>query len=306
MSKVALVVDNSAAMTSEELKRANVTKLVPISFIVNGEEFYENDTMSHEDFYRYLLDNNTELSTSQPSIELVKDAWREVLKDYDELIYIILSSGLSNACNTAQNASHEDEFEGRVFVANNQRVSYMNKMAMFVARHLINQGKSALEIKEYLEHTAGECGAYIAVDTIKYLKKGGRITPAAAAIATILNIKPILQVHGGKLDSYAKVMAMKVAKSKIIEATRKEAEQRFAEELKDGKLIVSIAHTYPDVNDPELLAFKNVVKQAFPDMKFFVLDPLPAFVACHTGPKAIGVGYAVDRLGVRDEFITED
>ncbi len=306
MSKVALVVDNSAAMSSEDLKRASVTKLVPISFIVNGEEYYENETMSHEDFYRFLMDKNTELNTSQPSIEMVKDAWREVLKDYDELIYIILSSGLSGACNSAQNASHEEEFEGRVFVANNQRVSYMNKMAMFEASHLIKQGKSALEIKEYLEHTSGECGAYIAVDTIKYLKKGGRITPTAAAIATVLNIKPILQVHGGKLDSYAKVMAIKLAKTKIIDATRKEAEERFAEELKEGKLIVSIAHTYPDVNDPELLAFKEVVKQAFPDMKFFVMDPLPAFIACHTGPKSLAVGYAVDRLGVRDEFITED
>ncbi|MCQ2564870.1 MAG: DegV family EDD domain-containing protein, partial [Clostridia bacterium] len=165
MSKVALVVDNSAAMSKEDLKRANVTKLVPISFIVNGEEYYENETMTHADFYNFLMNKDTDLNTSQPSIEMVKDAWREVLKDYDELIYIILSSGLSGACNSAQNASHEDEFEGRVFVANNQRVSYMNKMAMFEASHLIKQGKSALEIKEYLEHTSGECGAYIAVDT---------------------------------------------------------------------------------------------------------------------------------------------
>ena len=298
MKKVALVVDNSAAMSEEDLKRANVKAVVPISFIVNGEEYYEGKNMTYGQFYEFLKDKNTNVSTCQPSGELVKETWREVLKDNDEIVYVILSSGLSEACNTAINASHEEEFEGRVFVVNNQRVSYMNKMAMFEAAILIEQGKSAKEIKEYLEETKMEVGAYIAVDTLKYLKKGGRITPAAAAIGTLLNIKPILQMHGGKLDSFAKVMSMKQAKSKLIAAVKKEVEERFPEELKQGKVTVSVVHTFEDVNAPELQSFVEEVKSAFPEMPFFVCDPLPLFIACHTGPKGLAIGFAVDKLGV--------
>ena len=192
MSKVALVIDNSAAMTEEDFKKAKISKIVPISFIVNGNEYYENENMSYEEFYKFLLDKKTDVSTSQPSVEVVKEAWRDVLKEYDEIVYIILSSGLSEACNSALNASHDEEFEGRVHVVNNQRVAYMNKMAIFEARHMIDNGKSGKEIKQHLEDTKNECGVYIAVDTLKYLKKGGRVTPAAAAIGTLLNIKPIL------------------------------------------------------------------------------------------------------------------
>ena len=298
MKKVALVVDNSAAMSEEDLKKANVKEVVPISFIINGEEYYEGKNMTYEQYYEFLKDKNTNVSTCQPSVEFVKETWREILKDNDEIIYIILSSGLSEACNSATNASHLEEFEGRVFVVNNQRVSYMNKMAMFEASILVKQGKTAKEIKEYLEETKGEVGAYIAVDTLKYLKKGGRITPTAAAIGSLLNIKPILQLHNGKLDSFAKVMSMKQAKGKLISAIRKEVEDRFAEELSQGKVCVSVAHTFEDLKSEELANFIEEVKQAFPDITFFVADPLPLFIACHTGPKALAIGYAVDRLGV--------
>jgi DegV family protein with EDD domain len=165
---------------------------------------------------------------------------------------------------------------------------------------LIEDGKSAKEIKTYLEDTKGEVGAYIAVDTLKYLKKGGRITPTAAAIGTLLNIKPILQLHGGKLDSFAKVMSIKQAKSKLISAVRKEIEDRFPEELRQGKISISVAHTFEDLNSQELQEFVDEVKQAFADAKFFVCDPLPLFIACHTGPKGLAIGFAVDRLGITD------
>lgn len=301
MTKVGLVVDNSGAMTKADMEKAGVNAFVPISFIINGNEYYEGENMTEADFYRFLSEKDTTVSTSQPSIEIVKDAWRKVLKDHDELVYILLSSGLSAACNTAINASHEEEFEGRVFVVNNQRVSYMNKMAMFEAGRLIRDGMRAELIKDHLEHTRGECGAYIAVDTLKYLKKGGRITPAVAAIGTLLNIKPILQVHTGKLDSYAKCMSMKQAKQKIIQAARKEAEERFPEQIKRGEVLINIAHTYKEVNQ-ELLDFRREVEQAFPDMRFGVMDPLPLFIACHTGPNALAVGFVVDRLGMYDEY----
>lgn len=298
MKKVALVIDNSAQMSNEDIQKANVKKVVPISFIINGEEYYENGNMTYQQFYEFLKDKSLNISTCQPSVETVKEVWREVLKDNDEIVYIVLSSGLSEACNVATNASHQEEFEGRVFVVNNQAVSYMNKFAMFEAAELIKQGKTAKEIKKYLEDKKTEAGIYIAVDTLKYLKKGGRVTPAAAAIGTLLNIKPVLQIHGGKLDSYAKVMSMKQAKNKMVAALKKEIEERFPEEMQQGKVCISIAHAYEDLNSSELVEFKEEMKKEFPNLPFFVMDPLPLFIACHTGPKALGVGFAVDRIGI--------
>lgn len=306
MKKVALVVDNSGSLTKEEMEKIHITKMIPISFIVNGEEYYENQNMSYEEFYKFLADKKTDVSTSQPSIEMIKEEWRGILKDYDEIVYIILSSGLSESCNTAINASHTDEFEGKVFVVNNQRVAYTNKMAMFEARYMIDNGKSGKEIKEYLEKTRSECGIYIAVDTLKYLKKGGRVTPAAAAIGTLLNIKPILQIHGGKLDAYAKVMSMKQARAKMISATRKEILERFPEEAKEGKVYIGMAHSNANLNAQELKDIREEVARAFPEYPFFTFDPLPLFIVCHTGPNAMAVGYCVDRMGIIKKMIKGD
>lgn len=302
MAKVGLMVDDSGAMTDEDLKKAKVSKLIHTPYIINGEIYEEGENMSREQFFAFLNNKDTQLSTSQPNIETIKDGWRELLKKFDEVVYICLSSGLSEACNTALNASHLEEFEDKVFVVNSQRVSYMNKITMFEASILIEQGKTGKEIKAYLEEHRGEAGAYIAVETLKFLKKGGRITPAAAMIGSILNIKPILQVHGGKLDAYAKVMSMRQAKAKIMQATRKEVEDRFPEELKKGLICVSIAHTYEQLDDKDLLEYRDEVVNSFVDMPFYTVDSLPLFVACHTGPKALAVGYAVDRLGVREKF----
>ena len=306
MKKVALVIDNSGSLTPEEMEKIHVTKMIPISFIVNGEEYYENVNMSYEEFYKFLADKKTDVSTSQPSIEMIKEEWRNILKEYDEIVYIILSSGLSESCNTAINASHTDEFEGKVFVVNNQRVAYMNKMAMYEARYMIDHGKTGKEIKEYLEKTKSECGVYIAVDTLRYLKKGGRVTPAAAAIGTLLNIKPILQIHGGKLDAFAKVMSMKQARAKMINATRKEIEERFPDEAKQGKVYIGMAHSNPDLNAQELKDFKEEVLKAFPDLPFFTFHPLPLFIVCHTGPNAMAIGYCVDRMGIIKDMIKSE
>lgn len=302
MKKVGLVVDNSGVLSKKNIEQANVFDVCPVPFIINGEEYFENKNLSYEQFYEFLKDKTVNISTSQPSIETVKAIWREALKNYDEIVYILLSSGLSESCNTSLNASHEQEFEGKVFVVNNQRVSYMNKASMLQAGELIKQGKSALEIKNYLEETRGDCAAFIAVDTLKYLKKGGRITPAAAAIGTLLNIKPILSVRSGKLDAHAKCMSMKMAKSKILQTIRKEVEEKFAEELKNGQVYLAIAHTNPDKNSQDLLDFKQEILEHFPDMKFFTVDPLPLFVACHTGPNALAAGYVIDKLNILDKY----
>lgn len=303
MKKVALAIDNSGSMTFDEIQKIKVDKVIPTSFIVNGEEYYENENMTYEQFYAFLKDKDTRVSTSQPSIENIKEQWRELLKSFDEVVYILLSSGLSEACNTALNASHEEEFENKVFVVNNQRVAYMNKMSMFQARYMIDEGKSGKEIKEYLEKTRSDCGVYIAVDTLKYLKKGGRVTPAAAAIGTLLNIKPILQIHGGKLDAYAKVMSMKQARAKMISATKKEIEERFPDLAKEGKVYVGMAHSNADLNAQELKDFEAEVRSAFADLPFFTFDPLPLFIVCHTGPGALAVGYCVDRMGIIDKML---
>ena len=296
--KVALVIDNSGGVSDEEMKKYDIQKIIPISFIVNGEEYYEDKNMTYEEFYNFLKDKNTDVSTCQPSAEIVKEEWRELLKTYDEIVYIVLSSGLSEACNTATRASHEEEFEGRVFVVNNQRVSFLNKMAIIEASSLIKQGKNGREIKEHLEQTKGETGVYIAVDTLKYLKKGGRVTPAAAAIGTLLNIKPILQIHGGKLDAYAKVMSMKQAKGKLIAATKKEIEERFPEEARQGRVFIGVAHSFENKDAQELKDFENEVRDAFKDYPFLTNDPLPLFIVCHTGPGAMAVGYCVDKLNI--------
>lgn len=303
MKKVALVIDNSGSVSQDEIQKYNITKQIPISFIVNGEEYYEDKNLSYEEFYKFLQDKNTDVSTSQPSIELVKEEWREILKEYNEIVYIVLSSGLSEACNAAINASHDEEFEGKVFVPNNQRVAFLNKMQMMQARAMIDAGKCGKEIKEYLEQTKGDTGVYIAVDTLKYLKKGGRVTPAAAAIGTLLNIKPILQIHGGKLDAYAKVMSMKQAKAKMIAATKKEIEDRFSEEAKQGKVYIGMAHSFADKNADELKIFEEEVKNAFADYPFFTFDPLPLFIVCHTGPNAMAVGYCVDKTGEIEKML---
>ncbi len=302
MSKVAITVDNSGYLTEQDIQKYDIAKLIPISFIINGEEYYEGKNMSYQDFFNFLTDKNTNVSTCQPSIETVKEGWREVLKEYDEIVYIPLSSGLSEACNSAINASHEEEFEGKVYVVNNQKVAYLHKASVIEASELIKLNKSAKEIKEYLEKTKSDSGVYIAVDTLKYLKKGGRVTPAAAAIGTLLNIKPILQIHGGKLDAFAKTMSMKQARAKMIAATRKEVEERFPEELKAGKVMIGMAHSFADINAEELKNFEAEVRAALPEMKLFTYDPLPLFIVCHTGPGAMACGYYVDNLGVLEDY----
>jgi len=305
MKKVALVIDNSSGMPEEDIKKLNPQKVIPISFMINGEEYYENETMTYSQFYEFLQDKNTNVSTSQPSAEFVREGYREVLKEYDELVHLILSSGLSEACNSATHISQEEEFAGKVYVVDNGGVSFLNKVPMFKAKAMIQQGKSAKEIKELLESEKFDYSAYIAVDTLKYLKKGGRITPAAAAIGTLLSIKPILKVSGGggKLDAYAKVIAMKQAKAKIIMAVRKEIEEKYSEELKNGQVYIAMAHSMSDINAKELIDFKQEVEQAFPECKLYCCDPLPLFVACHTGPSSLAAGYFVDRTGIIKNYL---
>jgi len=287
MKKVAIVTDSEANI-DQEGKPENLF-VVPMPFIINGEEFYEGVNIDSEKFYEVLL-SNEKISTSQPSYEEVTRVWKEALSEYDELVHIPLSSGLSSSCASAKTYA-EEEFKGKVFVADNQRVSVTQKTSVMEALRLAKEGKSAAEICKYLEDTKTDNSIYITIPTLKYLKRGGRITPAAAALGTLLNIKPILQIQWDKLDSYAKVLNMNQAKVRMINAIKKDIETRFSELKAQGKLVLEIAHTN---NLKEALKFKEEVEAAIPDVMLLTVDELSLSVACHIGPGSLAL--AVSKL----------
>lgn len=290
MAKVGIVTDNSSGLTPEEANSLGV-KLTYIPFLIDGEEYCENKNLTRELFYE-KLNSSARVSTSQPSQELVKNAWNEMLKEYDEVVYIPLSSGLSSSCQTAEFLS--SEYNGKVQVVNNKRVSVTLKMSVWEAIELAKQGKSAREIKQYLEKTSLNSSIYIMVPTLKFLKKGGRITATAAAIGSLLSIKPVLQIQGDKLDAYAKVLTVKQAKAKMINAIKKDIETRFNKLPSNQKLVISLAHT--SVIGDDINEFEQEVRQEFNDYQIMFNDPLPLAIACHIGTGALAITItAVDK-----------
>ncbi len=287
MAKVGVVTDNSCGLTIEECKNLGIG-LTFIPFLINGEEFSENRNLTKELFFE-KLNSSASVSTSQPSIQAVKDAWDEALKQYDEIVYIPLSSGLSSGYQSAEFSS--SEYNGKVQVVNNKRVSVTLKAAVLEALELVKTEKSAKEIKQILEGSANNSSIYITVPTLKYLKKGGRITAAAAAIGSLLSIKPVLQIQGDKLDAYAKVLTIKQAKSKMINAIKKDIETRFNKIRTNEKVIVSLAHTCQNEEDFE--EFKLEVAQQLSGYTIKFTDHLPLAIACHIGPGALAVACSV-------------
>ncbi len=282
MKKVAIVTDTNSGMTNEEAKKEGVF-LVPMPFVIDGKEYYEGVNLTTEEFYEKQA-QNSKIFSSQPSINDVVELWREILKTYDEVVHIPMSSGLSNSFDTANTFS--EEFEGRVQVVNNQRISVTMKASVYEAVAMAREGADAQQIKKYLEDTKFDSSIYILVDTLKYLKQGGRITPAAATIAAILNIKPILQIQGGKLDSYAKVLNVKTAKLKMIEAAKQDLTNRFSGLVKEGKMRISVAHTR---NEENAKLFAEEIKKAIPDVEIEFVDALPLSIAVHIGAKSLAI-----------------
>lgn len=283
MKKIAIVTDSNSGISPEEAKNLGCF-VVPMPFIIDGEEYFENISLSQEKFYE-IQGSGKRITTSQPNINEIVKFWKGILKDYDEIVHIPMSSGLSQSCETA--TSFAQEFEGRVQVVDNKRISITMRASVVDALNMAKDGKSAKQIKEWLEETALDSSIYIMVDTLKFLKQGGRITPAAAAIGTVLNIKPVLQIQGGKLDQYAKVMNIKSAKSKMIDALRKDLEGRFSSFVKDGCMKISVAHTK---NDEQAQEFAKEIQAAFPKIEFDWVDPLSLSVATHIGPKSLACG----------------
>lgn len=280
MSRVAIVSDSNSGITPDQAKAAGIS-ILPMPFFINGETYFEGIDLTQEQFYEKLK-GGCEISTSMPSVASVTELWDSLLKDYDEIVHIPMSSGLSSSCETACMLSQD--YEGRVQVVNNQRISVTQKQSAYDAKALADMGKSAKEIKDILERDKFESTIYIMVDTLTYLKKGGRITPAAAALGSLLKLKPVLQIQGEKLDAFAKARTVKQAKSIMIDAIKNDLANRFHDP--DGKNIyLMIAYTY-DLSAAE--AFKEEVQAAFKGSGI-MMDPLSLSISCHIGPGALAV-----------------
>ncbi len=292
MKKIAIVTDSNSGITQKEGKEMGV-HVLPMPFYINGEIFYEDITLSQEQFYQKLSED-ADISTSQPSPGEVIDLWEKLLKDYEQVVHIPMSSGLSASCETA--TALAQEYEGRVQVVNNQRISVSQKQSVIDALALAEQGADAGQIRETLEREKMESSIYITLETLKYLKKGGRITPAAAAIGTVLKLKPVLQIQGEKLDAYAKCRSKKQARKTMLEAMKKDMQDRFAPYVREGCFALMVAYAG---NEEEAQDWKKEVEGCFPGYPLMV-DPLSLSVACHIGHGALAIAGAkiVDaRLG---------
>lgn len=278
MSKIAVVTDSNSGITQERGKELGIFVL-PMPFYIDGNLYFEDISLTQEDFYKKLQDD-ADISTSQPSPGDLMDFWENILKEYDEIVHIPMSSGLSGSCQTAMTLA--DDYDGKVHVVNNQRISVTQEQSVYDAMALVKAGKSAEEIKQILEEEKLEASIYIMVDTLKYLKKGGRITPAAAALGSMLNLKPVLQLQGEKLDSFAKVRGVKAAKRTMLKAIKNDLETRFA----GKKMVLGIAYTSRD--EEEVQKWKEEVQGAFPGYEI-VMNPLSLSVSCHIGPGSLAV-----------------
>lgn len=280
--KIAIVTDSNSGITQSEAKELGIS-VVPMPVLINGEQYFEDLTLSQEQFYEKLKDDNTSVSTSQPSAFDVGELWTKLLKDYDRIIHIPMSSGLSETCHTLAHLA-ETEFSGKVYVIDNQRISITMRQSVLDALAMIKEGKSAEEIRDWLMQTKMQSSIYIMVATLKYLKKGGRLTPAVAAIGTLLKIKPVLTIQGFKLDQFAKVRKVADAKTTMLNAIDNDLKNRFAELRAAGKISLAVAHTE---NFEEARTFAAELEERFPDLKVNFIDPLSLSVSCHIGPGAL-------------------
>ena len=282
MTNIRIVTDSNSGITQSEAEKLGIS-VIPMPFLIDGEEYFEDINLTQEQFYEHLR-GDAAVSTSQPSVASVTELWDKLLKEDCEIVHIPMSSGLSESCHTAQTLAKE--YGGRVHVVDNQRISVTQKQSVFDAMKLAELGKSAAQIAEYLTATKRDSSIYISLDTLKYLKKGGRLTPAAALVGSILRIKPVLQIQGEKLDAFRKVHSLRQAKQEMVAAIRNDLATRFAQFRKDGEMTISVAHTD---NYAEAEIFRKELEELFPDVPVTYTDPLSLSVSCHIGPGALAV-----------------
>ena len=279
MSKIAIVTDSNSGITQAAGKEMGIYVL-PMPFMIDEETYYEDINLTQEEFYQKLA-SGANIATSQPSPESVMKLWDTVLEEYDELVHIPMSSGLSGSCQSAMILA--EEYQGRVQVVNNQRISVTQRQSCLDAKLLAARGRNAKEIREFLEADKFNSSIYIMLDTLYYLKKGGRITPAAAAIGTMLRLKPVLQIQGEKLDAFAKARTTNQGKSIMINAIKADIEKRFGGMTEDKHIWLQIAHT---ANLEEAEVYKKEIAEQFPGYDIHI-DALSLSVACHIGPGAL-------------------
>ncbi len=285
MANVKIVTDSNSGITQSEAKELGIS-VIPMPFIIDGKEHFEDIDLSQPEFYE-ILKSDAQVSTSQPAIGNVTDLWDSLLEDGSEIVHIPMSSGLSESCHTAERLAAD--YNGRVQVVDNQRISVTQRQSVYDAIELAKRGKSAKEIKDYLIQTKFDSSIYISLATLKYLKKGGRLTPAAALIGTILKIKPVLQIQGEKLDAFKKVQTLHQAKNVMIEAMQHDFATRFKDLAEAGEMSLYIAHTD---NEAEAMNFKQEIEAVFPNVPVTFVDPLSLSVSCHIGPGALAIAAA--------------
>ena len=296
MGRIAIVTDSNSGITQEEAHELGV-HVIAMPVIVDEKTYFEGIDIDKKQFYKKLKDN-IHITTSQPLPGDIIELWSDLLNSYDSIIYIPMSSSLSRSYETSVLLANK--FSGKVHVVNNRRISATQRQSVIDAIELVDAGISALEIKYILEEDQYSSTIYITVDTLEYLKKGGRITPTVAAIATILKIKPVLQFQGDLLDTFAKVRTVKVAKKVMINALKDDIINRFNCNNKENEIMLMVAHTD---RDKEAEIMKRELQDIFPDYPVYV-GHLPLSIACHTGPGALGVG-AVKKLNVEAFNIRE-
>ena len=285
MPKIAIMTDSNCGIMPADASQYHI-HVLPMPVLVGEETFYEGCNITSEEFYQKLASGQP-VTTSQPSPADVMKMWDQLLQEHDEVVHIPMSSGLSNSCQTALLLAQEEYFEGKVHVVDNHRISVTQAQSVLDAIELARQGFTGAQIKATLEQEALDATIYIAVDTLEYLKKGGRITAAAAAIGTVLNLKPVLTIQGDKLDAYTKTRGMKSAFKAMCKALDKDLAGRLATFHKQGQLKAGIAYTQMDTDTLEF--FREEMKKRYPDLELFQL-PLTMSIGSHTGPGALGIG----------------
>ena len=283
MRKTAVMTDSNSGLTPDEGKRSGIY-ILPMPVMIDGKTYYENVDITEKEFYD-MQAAGAEVTSSQPSPEAVMGMWKTILKEYEEVVYNPMSSGLSGSCQSA--AVFAQDFEGRVQVVDNCRISVTQMQSVYDAKKLADQGMGAAEIKNLLEQEALDATIYISVDTLEYLKKGGRITPAAAALGTVLRIKPVMTIQGGKLDAYTKVRGTKAAFRTMCKALHHDMETRLKSLHERGELCLGMAYTR--LTEEEVKYWKEEMKKEFPG-ETILIGPLAMSIGCHTGPGALGVG----------------
>lgn len=281
MSKIAIVTDSNSGITQAEGARRGI-HVLPMPFMIDEVTYYEDIDLTQEQFYEKLK-SGANIATSQPSPDSVTSLWDKLLQEYDEIVHIPMSSGLSGSCQSAM--AFAADYDGRVQVVNNQRISVTQRQSALDALQLAAAGKNAAQIKEFLENDKFNSSIYIMLDTLYYLKKGGRITPAAAAIGTMLRLKPVLTIQGEKLDAFAKARTTSQGKTMMINAIKKDINERFGGMTEDRHIWLQIAYTHDRAAAEQ---FRTEVETEFPGYDIHI-DPLSLSVACHIGPGALAL-----------------